>query len=647
MDGENEFWLKVGKPGNKGAASAKRYGARVRKAAARMVKRSGKANYTGRMVGVGSAAGRMAAFRDQPFARHRMRRVIVKLHIARANKGIGPTAYRAHLKYIQRDGVERDGSGGELYDRDGEKLDDQKFLERSEKDRHQFRLVLSPEDGDQLADLKSNTRAFMARVEQDLGTKLDWVAVDHHNTGHPHTHIVIRGKDELGKDLVIAPDYIKHGFRSRAQELVMEQLGPRTDLEIARAQSREVMQERFTSIDRGIAAQAIDNHVVIDKADSIHGRFTRSLKLQRLKQLEMMELATSAGPGAWTLKDGWGDTLKTMGRRGDIVRSIAAAMGEAQKAKDIKIFNGRDEAQKPVIGRLAADGPGDEMRDTRFLVIDGVDGKRWHVDIGKHEIGSVPPSGAVVEVSAKPPSPRKADRTIAEIASRNDGVYSDTQHQLSDPSSSQSYRDAHKRRLEAMRRAGFAERLSDGSWRVGQDHLEQASAYEKTRGGGASFKVKSWIKIESQQERHAPTWLDQIDENDVGKKGFGKDVTAARRTRVEFLKREGLWNEKANSPDKPRMKALTVRELHATGTKIAGQTASTYVPVDEGMSYSGIYQRPVNLAQGRFAMVGQAKEFTLVPWRKEMERQRGKMINVKRTRSGVSWTFGKAKGIGR
>src|SRR3546814_17146226 len=76
----------------------------------------------------------------------------------------------------------------------------------------------------------------------DLGTNLDWVAVDHHNTGHPHTHIIVRGKDERGKDLIIARDYISRGLRERACELVDLDFGPRTDTsieQIGRASCRE------------------------------------------------------------------------------------------------------------------------------------------------------------------------------------------------------------------------------------------------------------------------------------------------------------------------------------------------------------------------------------------------------------------------
>jgi hypothetical protein len=44
-------------------------------------------------------------------------------------------------------------------------------------------------------------RELMQQMEADLGTKLDWIAVGHHNTGHPHTHILLRGVTEDGKTL--------------------------------------------------------------------------------------------------------------------------------------------------------------------------------------------------------------------------------------------------------------------------------------------------------------------------------------------------------------------------------------------------------------------------------------------------------------
>jgi hypothetical protein len=90
----------------------------------------------------------------------------------------------------------------------------------------------------------------MRQMEQDLDTKLDWVAIDHFNTGHPHTHVVIRGRDDQGRDLVIARDYIGHGVRARAQTLMTLELGTESELERLQKLASEVEQERFTRVDR-------------------------------------------------------------------------------------------------------------------------------------------------------------------------------------------------------------------------------------------------------------------------------------------------------------------------------------------------------------------------------------------------------------
>jgi hypothetical protein len=86
--------------------------------------------------------------------------------------------------------------------------------------------------------------------------RLDWVAVNHWNTDNPHTHIVLRGKDDTGKDLIISRDYIAQGMRERAAELATEWLGPRTELEIQQSLRREVDQERWTRLDRTLQREA-------------------------------------------------------------------------------------------------------------------------------------------------------------------------------------------------------------------------------------------------------------------------------------------------------------------------------------------------------------------------------------------------------
>src|SRR3546814_10667595 len=145
-------------------------------------------------------------------------------------------------------------------------VDRKAWLEPATGDLHQFRFIVSAEDGMEYDDLKPRARRLMQRVEDDLGTKLDWVAVDHYNTGHPHTHIIVRGKDERGVDLVIARDYISHGLRERASELVDLDLGPRTDYAIEQRLRAEVEQERLTSIDRAMLREADKDILVSSNA---------------------------------------------------------------------------------------------------------------------------------------------------------------------------------------------------------------------------------------------------------------------------------------------------------------------------------------------------------------------------------------------
>ena len=185
------------------------------------------------------------------------RRVVIKSRYV-VRKKAGAKSVSTHLRYIERDGVTRDGEKGQAYGPETETADLKAFEERGKGDRHQFRFIVSVEDAGELEDLRQYTREFMQRMSTDLETRLDWVAVDHWDTDNPHTHIVLRGRAGEGRgkgqDLVIAPDYMAHSMRMRACELATEWLGPRTELEIRQGLLREVAQERLTSLDRAAAA---------------------------------------------------------------------------------------------------------------------------------------------------------------------------------------------------------------------------------------------------------------------------------------------------------------------------------------------------------------------------------------------------------
>ena len=178
---------------------------------------------------------RSAWSRDGSGARTRARRVAVKARVvklnpqrgaARGRQFVSAKAVDAHLRYLERDGVTKDGEKGQVYSAERDMEDGRAFLDRGRDDRHQFRFIVSAEEGAELSDPRQTTRDLMKQMEADLGTKLDWIAVDHHNTGHPHTHILLRGITDDGKTLNIAGDYIAYGIRERASEIVTLGTGP-------------------------------------------------------------------------------------------------------------------------------------------------------------------------------------------------------------------------------------------------------------------------------------------------------------------------------------------------------------------------------------------------------------------------------------
>ena len=234
------------------------------------------------------------------------RRVVIKAHVARLTAR-GAKAAAVHLRYIQRDGVERDGSKGILYDAQGP-VRAEGFEGPRPGENHQFRLIISPEDASEM-DLTAFVRRLMARVEADIGRNLEWAAVNHHNTGHPHAHVVIRGVDRDGREVRLDRAYISSGMRWRAQEIATEELGPRHELDIRRALSKELTQDRFTSLDRELARRIDGDRVRVRRLGS-EGAVDKSLLIGRLEHLETVRLAERMSRTEWALAPGWQQSLR-------------------------------------------------------------------------------------------------------------------------------------------------------------------------------------------------------------------------------------------------------------------------------------------------------------------------------------------------
>ncbi|MGH7075169.1 MAG: relaxase/mobilization nuclease domain-containing protein [Stellaceae bacterium] len=336
--------------------------------------------------------------------RSNARRVVTKARVVRHHGARFRSApLPKHIAYLQRDGVTKDGKNARMFDAASDEADQRAFAERCRDDRHHFRFIVSPEDAAEISDLKTFARELMMDVEKDLATRLDWIAVDHWNTDNPHIHVLIRGRADDGQDLVISRDYISRGLRDRAAERVTLELGPRSEREIRTTLEREVAAERWTSLDRALRDISDECGGVADlrPGPEAEAPDLRRLLLGRAGKLERLGLADPAGPACWTLKPGVEQTLRQLGIRGDIIKTMHQAMSASGREPDVSAFalHG-DEPSDPVLGRLVARGLDDELKGTAYAIVAGIDGCTHHVRFSDLEVTGDAPPGSVVEVRA-------------------------------------------------------------------------------------------------------------------------------------------------------------------------------------------------------------------------------------------------------
>ncbi|MFN5689532.1 relaxase/mobilization nuclease domain-containing protein, partial [Bradyrhizobium sp.] len=329
------------------------------------------------------------------------RRVVIKARVVRHRGNKFRSAPLAkHVAYLKRDGITRDGADARMFDARSDAVDERAFAERCEEDRHHFRFIVSPEDAAEMTDLRAFTRELMTDAERDLGTKLDWVAVDHWNTDNPHVHVLVRGRADDGKDLVISRDYISRGFRARAEERVTLELGPRSEQAIQSALEREVEAERWTGLDRALRDIADQGAGIADLRPGAPDRDPelRRLMLGRAAKLERLGLAERLAPACFALKPGNEQTLRDLEIRGDIIKTMHRAMAAAGREPDISGFalHGDDPGDQ-VLGRLVARGLHDELKGSAYAVIEGVDGRTHHLRFSDLELTGDAARGAIVE----------------------------------------------------------------------------------------------------------------------------------------------------------------------------------------------------------------------------------------------------------
>jgi type IV secretory pathway VirD2 relaxase len=583
--GENEFRVRPGRPRATKTPKPKSFVAQVLKAARKAgpaIQRSassGRAKTSGRS---GFGRGRAAFSRARLFSP--TRRVVVKARVVRhRGRNFRSAPLSAHLSYLKREGVSRDGERGVMFDAVSDRADDRAFAERCEDDRHHFRFIVSPEDAGEMTDLKAFTRDLVRQMESDLGARLDWVAVDHWNTDNPHVHLLVRGVDDAGADLVISRDYISHGLRSRAEELVGIELGPRPEHVIRTALEREVGADRWTRLDVELRFAADETGLVDLRPAQAGPREPelRRLMVGRLQKLERMGLAASAGSGQWLVDLQAERTLRDLGARGDIIKTMHRAF--AERGQDRGVSDYVIDAQPPdapIIGRLVERGLHDEMTGEAYAVIDGADGRAHHIRFrGVEAFEHAPPIGGIVEVRrfGGPDDPRP---TLV-LATRSD--------------------------LDLGAQVG----ARGATW---LDHRLVERQPLPLAMGGFGGEVREAMKARTEH--------------------LIRDGLARRQgEHVTFE-----WDLLAT---------LRRRELDETAARLSAETGLRLASANAGEPVVGIYRQRLTLSSGRFAMIDDGLGFQLVPWSPSLEKKLGQhATGAARDDGGIEWSLGRKRGLG-
>ena len=282
-------------------------------------------------------------------------------------------SWAAHGTYLAREGAQRQGGKGRGFsaERDGIELPATLRGWQRAGDERLWKFIVSPEHAEQL-DLKAHTRALVSYMERDLGTRLEWVAIDHYNTGNPHVHLLVRGRDARGQGLRIHPDYLRQGIRRRSQDLATQALGYRSEREIVQARGQSIQRLHFTDIDRALIRHGGTRGLV-----TIDGRLPRSpaarefrrQELRRLQVLEGLSLAEKVWTRTWRLSPQLEPTLRQAQISGDIIKARARHQVRLSNPH-IPVVVTEIDPGTVITGRVVGTGLADELRDKRYLLLE-------------------------------------------------------------------------------------------------------------------------------------------------------------------------------------------------------------------------------------------------------------------------------------
>lgn len=588
-------------------------------------------------------------------------RVVVKINpVQNRTKGVGVGAGSGaknlyqHVRYISRSGAGKEETQAVLFDRENDGVDGLAFYGLCKDDRHHFRMIISPENGHQIDDFHGYVRGVMGRMESDLGTTLNWIGAVHYDTDDVHAHVIIRGVNERGQDLVIGRDYIASGVRARAQELATELLGERSLEEIQKSQERQVEALSVTSLDRFIEKNLNEVRAVDVRKENNFGkdRFYEGLVKGRLQFLSTTGLATEYPPGIYTLRENYMEVLRESSQRQNVLNNLYRQNLDMD-LEGLSFYSMKADEGEVIHGLVMNKGPVDEITDRKYLVVKDARETLHYVPLG--DIGSYDElkKGSLVKIAPGDKSSGKADFNISQIAKANNGIYDPRHHmayieaELShiEAENREGYLASHAKRLETLAKNGVVTPLNDGRYEVPSDVVERGEEITReinTREGKRFYpklEVLSARPLEKLVSAEKKTWLDkELYKQSIGKPSmseYGAEVEGNLQKRRDWLVSKDLGVIQSNGEFALRdgaLRQLRIMEMRRVGEKLAGQLEAHYtdklVTPDKSYTYRGYAE----LESGIWAVVQEKDKLHMA-----------RVKSVPDTKVGQSVAFGDIK----
>lgn len=576
----------------------------------------------------------------------------VKHKVGSMKAGGGAASLRDHLKYISRPAAGKDGEKAVLFNEQEDGLERKPFLELCQNDRHHWRFIISPENGHQIEDFQGYVRNVMKLVEKDLKTSLTWTAAVHYDTDDVHAHVIVRGVNDRGEDLVIGQDYVKEGFRRRAQEVATELLGERSLEEIQKSQEKEVEALRVTSLDYFMAKEMGEGRTLDVRATRNFGKsiFYEGLIKGRLRFLAASGLAFEHPPGVYTLKEDYQNDLRQIAQRNEAVKRLYPKIQDHARLDDLSVYALKDGQGPTVSGRIVDKGIMDELYDRKYVVIQDMDEKLHFVAINETRSYDKVKAGSLVMIDPHQAT-GKADKNIKKVADMNGGIYDTVVHltyiqnkqQYIPEEDRAQYIDYHLKRLETLEKNEIVKVLDGGRYEIPVDVIDQGEELTKKINEREKKRfyphltVLSAEPIESLVHAEKKTWLDKELFKQAKKDQsipYDADILQALDTRRDWLVKQDLAYTQSNGEFALRRKALLQldrMEVNAAGRKLGEKFGLKFndkqVEAGRSVQYGGF----VTLETGTWAIVSQGKDLQLAHVASVPKLERGDMAVLKQT----------------